>query len=281
VRQVARALPQIGAREGLALALVALVGRGRVEVAQRVGLDEEGLGRALAQARKQLRRTVVPLPGSGWCERAERLISDRLDGALAAAAERRLDAHLRNCPRCVEHERRLVQATDALVASVAPPSGRPDLAPVDETAGERAGPEEPLPAAPAEAAAEAAAPAEPEPPAPAEPVPPAPAEPVSTAPAEAGAEAAAPAAPVPAAPAEAQPEPAPPAAPAEAKPEPAAPTEPVPPAPALRPPAQPPLPRPLREVGVAVTWHALFALAVLLAVVSIALTVAGLLGVAL
>ena len=50
----------------------------------------------------------------------ERLISDRIDGALAERDEARLDVHLRNCPRCVEHERRLVQATDALVAGVAP-----------------------------------------------------------------------------------------------------------------------------------------------------------------
>ena len=55
--------------------------------------------------------------GSGWCERAERLISDRIDGALAERDAPRLEVHLRNCPRCVEHERRLVQATDALVAS--------------------------------------------------------------------------------------------------------------------------------------------------------------------
>ena len=38
---------------------------------------------------------------------------------------RRLDVHLRNCPRCVEHERRLVQATDALLAGVAPLAPRP------------------------------------------------------------------------------------------------------------------------------------------------------------
>ena len=36
--------------------------------------------------------------------------------------------HLRNCTRCVEHERRLVQATDSLLAGVAPLSGRPGAA---------------------------------------------------------------------------------------------------------------------------------------------------------
>jgi anti-sigma factor RsiW len=89
----------------------------RGHVALRLGRDEADLSEALARARKELRRTVASLGGSGWCERSERLISDRIDGALADGDVRRLDVHLRNCPRCVEHERRLVQATDALVAS--------------------------------------------------------------------------------------------------------------------------------------------------------------------
>ena len=38
---------------------------------------EHELGRLLAAARKELRQTVVTLGGSGWCERAEGLISDR------------------------------------------------------------------------------------------------------------------------------------------------------------------------------------------------------------
>jgi anti-sigma factor RsiW len=86
----------------------------------RLGIDEETLAESLARARKELRRTLAALPGSGWCERGERLISDRIDGALAQHDAPRLDVHLRNCPRCVEHERRLVQATDALVAGAGP-----------------------------------------------------------------------------------------------------------------------------------------------------------------
>ena len=82
-------------------------------------------GSLLAAARKELRQTLTPLSGSGWCERAEGLISDRLDGAVAERDGRRLDVHLRNCPRCVEHERRLVQATDALLAGIAPARPRP------------------------------------------------------------------------------------------------------------------------------------------------------------
>ena len=136
VELVGAALPSLGEPDRTALALVALTGLSRAQVAVRLGRDEAELSRLLAGARKELRRAVAALPGSGWCERAERLISDRMDGALAAADAARLDVHLRNCPRCVEHERRLVLATDALVASaggtpfaptlpVAEPTSRP------------------------------------------------------------------------------------------------------------------------------------------------------------
>ncbi|MEA2417916.1 MAG: putative zinc-finger [Thermoleophilaceae bacterium] len=123
------ALPQLAERERTALALVAVAGTARPAVAQRLGIDEEQLADSLAQARKALRRTVAPLSGSGWCERAERLISDRIDGPLEQRDADRLDVHLRNCPRCVEHERRLVQATDALIAGVAPAPSAPVLLP--------------------------------------------------------------------------------------------------------------------------------------------------------
>jgi hypothetical protein len=126
-RQVAAFLPGADERDGLALALVALAGHRRTEVARRLGLGEPELSAALARARKELRRTVQPLTGSGWCERAERLISDRLDGPLPDSDENRLATHLRNCPRCVEHERRLVQATDALIGSRAPAPAVPTL----------------------------------------------------------------------------------------------------------------------------------------------------------
>jgi putative zinc finger protein len=120
IRHVVAALPALDQAAAGALALVALAGRPRPDVASRVGLPEAELADALARARKALRRASFPLPGSGWCERAERLVSDRLDDALEPPGPARLDAHLRNCPRCVEHERRLVQATDALVAGFAP-----------------------------------------------------------------------------------------------------------------------------------------------------------------
>jgi Putative zinc-finger len=134
VTLVAAALPALGERDRTALALVALGGTARPAVAMRLGVAEEELAESLARARKELRRTLAALPGSGWCERSERLISDRIDGALAERDEARLDVHLRNCPRCVEHERRLVQATDALVAGVAPAPSVPVRAPAAKPA---------------------------------------------------------------------------------------------------------------------------------------------------
>lgn len=119
VTLIADALPGVAEPDRTALAFVALAGMPRRQVAVRLGREEAELSESLARARKELRRTVAALGGSGWCERAERLISDRMDGALAAGDGTRLDVHLRNCPRCVEHERSLVRATDALVASAA------------------------------------------------------------------------------------------------------------------------------------------------------------------
>jgi putative zinc finger protein len=122
LREVGAWLPALDPLAARALALVVLAERPRAEVAASLAVPEAELGKLLAAARKELRQSVVTLGGSGWCERAEGLISDRLDGALAETDVRRLDVHLRNCARCVEHERRLVQATDALVVGL---GGRP------------------------------------------------------------------------------------------------------------------------------------------------------------
>jgi hypothetical protein len=115
IRYVERALPQLDAPAVASLALVQLAGCSREEAAKRAGLPLDEAGAALARARKQLRRSRLALPGSGWCERAEIMISDRLDGELESPGPVRLAVHLRNCPRCVDHERRLAQAIDALV----------------------------------------------------------------------------------------------------------------------------------------------------------------------
>jgi hypothetical protein len=154
-------LPPIAAR---ALALVVLAERPRAEVAEALGVSEPELGELLASARKELRHTIVVLGGSGWCERAEGLISDRLDGSLGERDARRLDVHLRNCTRCVEHERRLVQATDALVGGVgggpargpAPATDAPPLeeAPPPDDGGEELAPPGPAAEPPRHASAE-------------------------------------------------------------------------------------------------------------------------------
>src|SRR5436190_2365050 len=81
-RHVASVLPELDPPAATALGLVALAGTPRQEAAEAADLSLEELGEALSRARKALRRSRFPLPGSGWCERAERLVSDRLDGAL-------------------------------------------------------------------------------------------------------------------------------------------------------------------------------------------------------
>src|SRR5688500_6012098 len=98
-------------------------------------MAEAELADAVARARKALRRAAFPLPGSGWCERAERLLSDELDGALSDPTPRRLAAHLANCDRCVEHECRLWQARDHLVLSFEA-DHTPEPAPTPEIADE-------------------------------------------------------------------------------------------------------------------------------------------------
>jgi anti-sigma factor RsiW len=147
---VTAALPALDPPAATALALVALAGLDRAAASARLEMSPEELAGALAVARKQLRREAYPLPGSGWCERAERMISDRLDDALEDPAPARLAAHLANCSRCVEHERRLVTVQDGLVLSfseshpapvapaaplsVAEPEARPALAEAEPVA---------------------------------------------------------------------------------------------------------------------------------------------------
>lgn len=160
-RHVAVALPGLDDDARRALALVEIAGRPRSDAAAELELDREAIAAALAQARKALRRSIFPLAATGWCERAERLLSDRLDGVLEPPGDARLDVHLRHCGRCVEHERRLAQARDALVRDYveahAPPEPEPEpSAPVElrvvvHEAMEPAAAPEPEPAEPAPA----------------------------------------------------------------------------------------------------------------------------------
>ena len=116
IAHVTATLPTLDEAAAHALALVELVGRTRPQLRAEMGIAPDELAAALARARKALRRASFPLPGSGWCERAERLLSDELDGELEDPGPRRLAAHLANCDRCVEHERRFWQARDQLVS---------------------------------------------------------------------------------------------------------------------------------------------------------------------
>jgi hypothetical protein len=117
---VAAVLPELDEPARRALAEVDLVGR----------TPAPGSAATLARARKELRRASFPLSATGWCERAERLVSDALDSPLGPRPRRMLDAHLRRCERCVEHERRLAQARDALARSfVEAHEPRPEPAP--------------------------------------------------------------------------------------------------------------------------------------------------------
>jgi hypothetical protein len=116
------ALPDLGAvpRRGLALALA---GMPRTGIASELGLGGAELSAELAAGRKALRRTRAGLPSGGRCERAERALSDRLDGASAAMDERFLDAHLTRCARCRTHESELAAAVAQLRAHMtAPPA---------------------------------------------------------------------------------------------------------------------------------------------------------------
>lgn len=247
IAHVATALPAADEAARAALALVEIAGRSRAEVAAERGLPPAELGDALARGRKALRRSVYPLPGSGWCERAERMISDRIDQELEPPGPARLEAHLSNCSRCVEHEVRLAQAVDALVATFveAHPAGTPESAPkaVSRPIIRAARPE--LLVLPF------GSPVAPEPAKPAAPV-------VVEIPEEPAVE-----------------EPATPAEP-PAPPEPLTPREPVAP---LKPaaPAKP-ASRPA-AAGTALAWNALIALSVLLAVLAVIVTALGVAGV--
>jgi putative zinc finger protein len=112
---VLASLPDLDEEAARALSLVEIAGRTRDQAGDETALALDVLADALYRARKALRRSIFPLSASGWCERAERLLSDRIDRVLVPPGPARLDVHLRNCERCVDHERRLSQAREKLV----------------------------------------------------------------------------------------------------------------------------------------------------------------------
>src|SRR3954447_20634201 len=109
------ALPDLPEDAAFALALIEIAGRTRDTAVAEMEISATLLADLLYQARKSLRRAMFPLSASGWCERAERLLSDRIDGVLVPPGPARLDVHLRKCERCVDHERKLSQAREKLV----------------------------------------------------------------------------------------------------------------------------------------------------------------------
>ena len=109
------ALPELSEDAARALALIEIAGRTRDRAVAEMDVSFEVISELLYQARKALRRSIFPLSASGWCERAERLLSDRIDGALVPPGPARLDVHLRNCERCEDHQRRLFQTREQLV----------------------------------------------------------------------------------------------------------------------------------------------------------------------
>src|SRR5215212_1917146 len=112
---VLAALPDLSEDAARALSLIEIGGRTRDRAVEEMEASTDALADLLYLARKALRRSIFPLSASGWCERAERLLSDRIDGVLVPPGPARLDVHLRNCERCIEHERRLSQARERLV----------------------------------------------------------------------------------------------------------------------------------------------------------------------
>jgi hypothetical protein len=110
-------LPDLDPAAQRAFALVDMGERTRALAAAELGIADAEVGRLLALARKGLRRTRAALPSDGWCERAEGLISDRLDDALTPRGRARLDAHMNGCERCEAHEHELTRAHDELVES--------------------------------------------------------------------------------------------------------------------------------------------------------------------
>jgi hypothetical protein len=127
-RHLFAALPELDAvpRRGLALALA---GVPRAGIASELGLSGAALSAELAAGRKAVRRTRVELGSGGRCERAERALSDRLDGVLSELDARFLDAHLARCSRCRTHEAELNAALEELRAGFAEPEPEPEAEP--------------------------------------------------------------------------------------------------------------------------------------------------------
>lgn len=131
-RHVFASLPELPAVERRVLALLELTDAGRAAAAADTGLDDTALRFAAKRARKALRRGSAPLSAGARCERAELLVSDRLDAPLARQERKWLEIHQARCPRCTEHATLLATAREDLRASFTaepPPAPAPPPAP--------------------------------------------------------------------------------------------------------------------------------------------------------
>ena len=118
-RALGAAIPELSPRQADAVALVALAGRSRPRRPPSSASERRS---SPMRSRAGARRCAALCSRSARAAGASAPSGSSRTGSTASSSERgaaRLDVHLRNCPRCVEHERRLVQATDALVARAA------------------------------------------------------------------------------------------------------------------------------------------------------------------
>lgn len=130
-RHVFGLLGDLPAVERRVLALLDLADVDRAGAARDTGLDEEALSAAAARGRRALRRTRRPLVSGARCDRAEVLLSDRLDIGLDRQARKWLEIHLARCPRCSEHEALLAEVRADLRATFTD-RDRPVLLPTPE-----------------------------------------------------------------------------------------------------------------------------------------------------
>ena len=101
--EIRSALAHLSFNQRSALVMRELEGRSYAEIASILNLSLSAVETLLFRARRALREQ---LEGGLTCGDAEAALSKRLDGRLAAAEQRALRAHLRECPECAVLERK-------------------------------------------------------------------------------------------------------------------------------------------------------------------------------
>jgi RNA polymerase sigma factor (sigma-70 family) len=101
--EIRTALTHLSFNQRSALVMRELEGRSYAEIASILDLSLSAVETLLFRARRALREQ---LEGALTCGDAEAALSKRIDGRLAAAEQRPLRAHLRECPECAVLERK-------------------------------------------------------------------------------------------------------------------------------------------------------------------------------